>query len=111
MLEKVTVWGSQEISFKTHSSGELILFPLCVVLSLKGGHQIGKKVVLRFPSDKLEPEAEGTGKADAGKRQQEDLQTPGQGSSLLPASAHGDFVGPWLPCAFCRSLLLEHTFS
>lgn len=106
------VWGSQEMSSEeTHSSGELILFPLCVVLSLKGGHQIAKKVVLRFPSNELEPEAKGTGEANAGKRQQEDPQTPGQGSSLLPVRVRGDFVGPWLPCAFCRSLLLEHTFS
>lgn len=51
-------WGFQEISFQgTDLSGQFVLF-LCVLVSLKEGHQIGKKVALRFPRDKLGPEAE-----------------------------------------------------
>lgn len=76
-----SVWGFQEISFKGPDlSGKLVLF-LCVLVSLKEGHQIGKKVALRFPmmSWGLRPRdkrwVEGSGKVRR---------------SGLPASAHGD---------------------
>lgn len=36
------------------------------------------------------------------------LQMPGQGFQL-PVSVHGDLVGFRLPCAFCRSLVCDHT--
>lgn len=78
-------WGFQEISFQgTDLSGQFVLF-LCVLVSLKEGHQIGKKVALRFP------------KMSWGPRPRDKCWVEGSGKvrrSRLPVSAHGDLENP-----------------
>lgn len=79
-------------------------------MCLKKGHQPAEKGALRFPTGEpgLRPRGKDTKHWVAGSS--EALQTPGLGGSGLPVSAHGDFVGLWLPCAFCRSLGHKCTF-
>lgn len=57
-----------------------------MLVSLKEGHQIGKKVALKFPSDELGSEAK---RQALGRGQRCKVRKSG-----LPVCAHGDFENP-----------------